>query len=92
MGMVLDLILIHRPNNERSMMAVLVPDESAEPILLGPYPSKGAFGPLAKELNRLSPTNWPNEDSAIWDLTLIHFQNMHNQRNLAGQSYPLEFP
>jgi hypothetical protein len=82
----LDLIFLDQ-DGERSLSAVLSDDKGEE--MIGPFPFKGAFGPIAKRLCELRPLEFADEHSTEMTISVIHFWNLHRGENRAGQAYPL---
>ncbi len=78
-----DIDLIYWKHGEVSKMSACTAD-----WLSAEVDSKGAIGPLAREIVQKFPELFATEKDAQSFLTIRHFHNMSRKVNVAGLSYP----
>lgn len=83
-----DLIFVQAPSGRSMSAGVVFADGTTTQV--GPFPSVGAFGPIAEALRALDPEQFDDEQQTQLRLTVMHFQNMSRGANDAGQSYPFQ--
>ncbi len=84
---IIDLILVHQPTGN-TLTGAVRPEPDSETVMLGPVPASGGIAPLARALLTAVPGRFATLEAAESALVLIHFRNLHQGYNSAGQDYP----
>lgn len=84
----LDLIMLEK-DGKRTMFAAYL-DEDGREWRSSLFPSTGAIGPISKEIMREFPGEYETQEDVQLMLSVIHFRNMANRKNAAGQDYPIK--
>lgn len=83
-----DLIMFEK-DGKRSMFAAYIGEDGRE-WKSSTVPSVGAIGPIAEEIMREFPDMYETAQDVQLMVGSIHFRNMANRKNAAGQDYPIK--
>jgi hypothetical protein len=84
---IIDLILVHQPGGN-TLTGMVQDAPESEMMMLGPVPASGGIAPLARALLAAVPSRFATLEAAESALVLIHFRNLHQGCNSAGQDSP----